>query len=126
MTPVDNNIGNINNLLFEGTPGLDWQTEFLAKVDKTKVSLAFDKTLNFRSGNATPHSHNFSFWHKMRKSLVYADEEDGGTMSSSSLSTRGKQGMGDYYIYDIWTAIGGTSSDFASVTCNSVNYWHER
>ena len=126
MTPLSPGVGALNNILFEGTPGLDWQQEFLAKVDTTRVKVMFDRTRIFNSGNNGPHVHNVSFWHKMRKNLVYDDEEDGGTMRTSSLSTRGNPGMGDYYIYDIWECIGGNSESLAAVSCNSVNYWHEK
>lgn len=126
-TPViTNQVNAINNLLFEGTPGLDWQSEFMAKVDTTRVDLAFDRLMHFRSGNNAPHVHNVNFWHKMRKNLVYDDEEAGGLMNTSSFSTQGKPGMGDYYIYDLMDCVGGTSSDLLAININSTIYWHEK
>lgn len=126
-TPVSPGQTNaINNLLFEGTPGLDWQSEFTAKVDVTRVDKAFDRVVHFRSGNSSPHIHTLNFWHKMRKNLVYDDEESGGVMATSSFSTQGKPGMGDYYIYDIIDCVGGASTDLLTVGINSTLYWHEK
>ena len=119
--------GVINNLVFKGTDGGDWNNYFNAKTDTRRVTIMYDKTTSIRSGNTNGIMREYKRWHRMGKMLVYDDEEAGGGVSPDYLSTVGRRGMGDYYVLDIISAgSGSTSSDVMTVNPQSTLYWHER
>lgn len=115
------------DFLFRGTQGIDWSDTFSAPVDTTRVTLAYDRTKRLTSGNQYGMMKSFKMWHPMNKTLVYDDEEDGGTMIPSALSVADKRGMGDYFIVDfIRAGTGGTDADRMSWHPNATLYWHEK
>ena len=63
----------------------------------------------------------------MNENLLYDDDEDGGEESAVNMSSKGKYGMGDYYVLDIiGSGTGGTTSDRLSWAPTSTLYWHEK
>ncbi|ANC51602.1 capsid protein [Faeces associated gemycircularvirus 16] len=122
-----NTINNQYNILFKGQRNIDWNDPIIAPVDTTRVDLKFDKTWLIKSGNASGTITSRKLWHRMNKNLVYSDDENGEAMATSYASTASKQGMGDYYILDLFQAgIGGSATDIINVFSNSTLYWHEK
>ncbi|UOK20968.1 capsid protein [Chifec genomovirus UA13_114] len=115
------------NIVFKGGQGIDWNDIIVAPVDTSRVDLKFDKTWLVKSGNEAGAIVERKLWHPMNKNLVYDDDEIGESMTSSYLSVDSKQGMGDYYILDLFQpGLGSSSTDLINVSANSTLYWHEK
>ncbi|UOK20974.1 capsid protein [Chifec genomovirus UA13_109] len=113
--------------IFKGTANQDWNDAVVAPVDTARVDLKFDKTWLIKSGNESGTIVERKLWHPMNKTLVYDDDETGESMVSSYYSVDSRQGMGDYYVYDIFQAgLGGSTSDLINISSNSTLYWHEK
>lgn len=118
---------NLFSLVFNGAYGVDWTESLVAKLDRNRISVKYDKTFMISSGNASGKLVKRDLWHSMRSTLLYDDDENGMTETGSKYSTTGKTGMGDYYVLDIIKpGIGGTSSDQLQFSPCSTLYWHER
>lgn len=115
-------------LLFRGQNSTDWMDPMTAKVDPTRVSLKYDKTVTIAAGNESGTIRKYNRYHAMEKTLVYDDDESGATMASNFLSTSGNQGMGDYYIVDLFRSRYGANitTDFLVFGANATLYWHEK
>lgn len=113
--------------LFKGQNTVDWNDVMTAKVDNTRVTLRYDRTVSLASSNEDGFIRKYNRWHPMRKTLVYDDDELGGGKNTRTFSTEGKPGMGDYYVVDLFRArTGSNSSDLLSVRPESTLYWHEK
>lgn len=113
--------------LFRGQNTVDWNDVMTAKVDNTRVTLKYDKTCTLSSGNEDGFIRKYNRWHDMHKTLVYNDDELGGSTNPQSFSTIGKAGMGDYYVLDLFRArTGSTTSDQLSFRPETTLYWHEK
>lgn len=113
--------------LFKGQYNIDWNDVMTAKVDNTRVTLKYDSTCTLASGNEDGFIRRYNRWHSMYKTLVYDDDESGGTVQMRGFSTEGKAGMGDYYVVDLFRArTGATTSDQLSFRPESTLYWHEK
>lgn len=120
-------IADQQNIIFKGVAGVDWNDIIVAPVDTRRVTLKSDVTRTIKSGNQAGTVREFKLWHPMNKNLIYADDEDGVTEDTLYFSTTSKQGMGDYFIYDIFLpGLGSNTTDIINVTANSTLYWHER
>lgn len=114
-------------LLFQGQISADWNSPITAKVDTTRVTLRFDRTVTIASGNDDGVIRKYRHWHPMNKNLVYDDEEIGGTNVPAVYSTQSKLGMGDYIIADyFYPRTGATTTNQLSVGVASSLYWHEK
>lgn len=124
---MPNSRNNMQAVLFKGEQGVDWNDVIAAPVDTSRVSLKFDKTWTYRSGNQNGMVKSIKLWHPMNHNLRYDDDESGFNEPSSYISTQSKEGMGDYYIVDYISAgLGATVSDLLSINSNSTLYWHEK
>lgn len=113
--------------LFRGQIQVDWNDPIIAPIDTSRVDVCFDKTWTLKSGNANGTIYERKLWHPMNKNIVYDDDENGGVENTVNYSTSSKQGMGDYYVYDIIQAgLGGSSTDLCAIYANSTLYWHEK
>lgn len=113
--------------LFRGQNTVDWNDVMTAKVDNTRVTVKYDKTCTLSSGNEDGFIRKYNRWHGMNKTLVYNDDELGGSTTAQQFSTIGKAGMGDYYVMDLFRArTGATTSDLLSFRPESTLYWHEK
>jgi len=112
--------------IFKGEINVDWNNYFTAPIDTNRVSLAYDKQFHFRSQNDSPHNHHFKLWHPMNKNLMYRDDENGESTTTSPLSTSGNAGMGDYYIVDFWNCTTTTTDNTIGLQYEGTLYWHER
>lgn len=117
----------LNNLLFKGVDGSDWNNYFNAKTDNRRVTIKYDRTTSIKSGNDFGMMKEYNRWHPMNKNLVYDDDEVGGNTNTSVYSAQGKAGMGDYYIVDIIAAgTGATADQQMTFNPSATLYWHER
>lgn len=122
-----NTRNNMEGLLFKGAAGLDWNDVIVAPIDTTRVSLKFDRTWTYRSGNQSGTVKEMKLWHPMNHNLAYDDDESGASEAQSYFSVDSKIGMGDYYVVDyITSGLGGTVNDLLSINANSTLYWHEK
>lgn len=120
-------LGAQYSLLFKGTQGVDWNDTIIAPLDTTRVSVKFDKTWTYQSGNANGVVRERKLWHGMNHNVAYDDDESGEGMVTSYFSVDSKVGMGDYFVVDFFQAgQGGGSGDLISINTNSTMYWHEK
>lgn len=122
-----NTVSNQQAQLFKGKKDIDWNDIIIAPVDTSRVDLKYDKTWVIKSGNQSGTLISRKLWHSMNKNLVYRDDEEGEAMETQYSSVASKQGMGDYYILDLFQAgVGGGAGDVLNVFSNSTLYWHEK
>lgn len=127
VNTVPNTIAAQQEVLFKGAFNVDWNDPVIAPIDTTRIDLKFDKTWVIRSGNGNGALVERKLWHPMNKNLVYNDDEQGEAEATSYYSTSSKQGMGDYYVYDIiQPGVGGGATDLMNIFSNSTLYWHEK
>lgn len=113
----------INN--FSAQPR-DWMDPITAPVDTSRISLMYDKVTAITSGNDSGVARTYKRWHGVNKNLHYADNEIGGTMTSSPFSTTAKPGCGDVYILDLIVGNSEDSTDVLDFLPSSTLYWHEK
>lgn len=122
-----NTINNHDAIIFKGAKGVDWTDYMIAPIDTSRVSLKYDKTRTFQSGNTLGVLKEFKMWHPMNHNMSYADDESGDAEVTSYYSVTSKVGMGDYYVMDIiQSGLGATTSDLLNITSSSTLYWHEK
>lgn len=113
--------------LFTGQVGIDWVDPLIAKTDKSRNTICYDKTITLACGNEDGFIRKFKRWHGMNKTLIYDDDESGGSTASNIYASDQMAGMGDYFIIDIIRPRdGSTSSNRLSIRYNSTLYWHEK
>lgn len=113
------------DLVFDGSEGVDWVDFFNAKLDSKRIGVKYDKTIVINSGNASGVIRHFNRWHPMNANIEYDDEETSGTVTTNPYSVDSKPGMGDYYVVDMFKAVG-TTTDTLSFGCEAKLYWHEK
>ncbi|AXB22603.1 capsid protein [Lynx canadensis faeces associated genomovirus CL4 71] len=117
----------IETVLFKGVYLRDWIDPMTASTDNDRLTIKYDKTITIASGNEDGCIRNYKRWHGMNKTLVYNDDESGGTKVPAFYSTLGKAGMGDFYIMDYFRPrAGSTSTNQLRVSASSTLYWHEK
>lgn len=117
----------IVDLLFQGTQGTDWASLMSAKTDNSRVEIKYDRCRVMQSGNDNGIIRQVNHWFPMNHNLIYDTDENGDQENSDRYSVENRQGMGDYYIFDFFTAgIGGTTSDQLAFAPEATLYWHER
>ena len=120
----------IRQVIWDGTEGLDWSSEFTAKPDTSRITPLYDRIFTFNPRNESGFSRNFRFWHPTRRNIIYDEDEEGGTPHApgSYVSVDGKPGMGDLYVYDICYLAVPAMSGNAAMTWSpeGTYYWHER
>lgn len=113
--------------LFKGSVNVDWRDLMTAPIDTLRVDRYSDVTTRISSGNSRGVIKSVKRWYPMGKNLTYNDDESGDVMTTNNFSVEDKQGMGDFYVYDIFqAAAGATSSDQLIVESTSTLYWHEK
>lgn len=126
----DRNSGQLYSLfevLFAGQNASDWLDPMVAKTDRTRVTVLYDKTRTIASGNERGMVRKYNMWHPMRKYLSYQDDESGENMRSGAYSTTSRKGMGDVYVIDLFrNRIGGATTDQLIFSPSATLYWHEK
>lgn len=127
MLPSATYINTVEGLMFRGSKSVDWTDPMTAPLDPTRITVKYDKTITIASGNEQGCIRKFNRWHGMNKNLVYADDENAGTLNEQFYSTQSKAGMGDYIVVDYFQARkGATSSQQLSFGTTATLYWHEK
>lgn len=122
-----NTINDHDSVIFKGAKGVDWTDVMLAPVDTRRVTLKYDKTRTFQTGNERGILKEFKLWHPMNHNLVYADDESGDGEVTNPYSVDSKPGMGDMYVMDlIGSGLGGAAGDLLNFFTSSTLYWHEK
>jgi hypothetical protein len=122
-----NYINNANSIIFKGAQGVDWSDVITAPTDTRRITVKFDRTWTYKSGNASGTVRETKLWHPMNKNLVYNDDEAGTSESTGYYSVDSKAGMGDYYVLDLMSGgQGATASDLLRLDLSSSLYWHEK
>jgi hypothetical protein len=117
----------VNAYVFKGDSIKDWSSAINAQTDPLRVTVKYDKTRTLRSGNDAGTFRTYKLWHRMRKNLVYDEDEVGDQVTSTALSVESKAGMGDYYIMDIFQPLlGSTNQDQLAIRSETQLYWHEK
>lgn len=116
----------LEEMLFQGTSGNDWNDRFVAKVDTRRVTVMQDFTRRLQSNNARGVYHHVKTWVPVNKRLVYDEDENADSKEQSVWSTRGKLGIGNLFIYDAIICAGGTEDDELEFNPQGTYYWHER
>lgn len=119
-------IDRVTQVVFRGQNQTDWVNHFIAPIDTRKISLKFDRTRVIQSNNDSGTVRYYKDWFPMNKNIYYDDQENGDQTFPSMFSVENKQGMGDYYIYDIIEPQGGDSTDAIEFEPQARLYWHEK
>lgn len=117
---------SIRDTIFRGTVGIDWASPFDAALETRHISVKMDHTITLSPANEVGKGITLKKVHHMKHNLNYGDFEVGGQMVSSTFSTNGKPGMGDYYIVDIFAPYTLDAESTLSVSTQATGYWHER
>lgn len=126
-----NNIPNttdvFNGIIFKGQAGKDWNDIMTAALDTSRITVKSDTVKSIQSNNERGVIKEYKRYYPMNSNLVYDDDENGAAELGSYLTTKGKPGMGDYYIFDyIVPGRGGTGTDYMAINATSTLYWHEK
>ncbi|AXB22619.1 capsid protein [Alces alces faeces associated genomovirus MP43] len=125
--PGQNPMYNLMVPLFRGQVGADWIDPMTAATDNSRVTIKYDKTITLSSGNEDGFIRTYKRWHPMKSTLVYDDDEQGGSKTVNIQSVSGKAGMGDYYVMDMFRARQGSAvADQLTVRPTATLYWHEK
>lgn len=128
--PTTDQHQEIRRILWDGTEGVDWSSEFTAKVDTSRVTPLYDRTFTFNPRNESGYSRTFKFWHRTGRNIVYDEDESGAHPDNggSYVSVKGKPGIGDVYIYDVAYLAVPAASGTATMQWRpeGTYYWHER
>ncbi|AUM62003.1 capsid [uncultured virus] len=120
-------LNTVQGIIYEGTQGVDWFDERVAKVDRRRINLISDSTMHLKGFNDQSHSHTFNRWYGVRKRLVYNDVQDGKTVAGTNyVSVQDNKSCGDVYIYDYFYNTAGDIGEPIQVTFQGRWYWHER
>lgn len=113
-------------LVFDGTNELDYNTFFLGKTDSNRVKVHYDKTRVLSTGNQASYIKTYKQWMPLEKNMIYDEDEVGNIESNQPWAATGMKGMGDIFIWDIFTDIGAGVADTLTLRNSSTVYWHEK
>jgi len=120
----------LEDMLFEGQSGADWNDRFVAKTDKRYVTVLHDSRRALNGQNDSARWYHLKKWHPINKSIVYNEKEEGkegsDTAAYAQWSVDGKPGIGNVFIYDMFACAQGTINDQLEFNPQGVYYWHER
>lgn len=127
--PFVNSSESLRNALYEyvfrGTQGRDWNSSLVASVDRDRVKIYSDVTRTINPGSTQGKRHTYNLWYPMNKTFKYVGDEAGTDRTQAHVSVNNRQGMGDYYIWDI-IASSTTDAAAAGFSVAGTLYWHER
>lgn len=118
---VVNHIGGVglSEILFKGSRGKDYTSEFDAGVSRDQVRVVSDKTRTLRPKRAGGDEWDFTLWHPVNQQLVF----DG----KSVLSVDDRRGGGDLYVVDFLECASGSAASRLLFGPTATLYWrHEK
>lgn len=116
----------LEEMLFQGTDGTDWNDRFLAKVDTRRVTVHQQFTRRLQSNNSRGVYHHVKTWVPINKNLVYDEDENANSKEQSLWSTSGKPGIGNLFVYDVIACADGADTDQMLFNPQGTYYWHEK
>lgn len=121
----------LEDMLFKGTAGSDWVDRFTASVDTTRVTVIKDRVRQVGlNGSTTGRFENAHGWFPINKNLRYDEDEDGsissGEKQNTPWSTEGSVGVGNIFVYDIFSAAGSNANSDLTWEPQGTWFWHER
>lgn len=117
----------LDEMLFKGNYGVDYQNVFHASTRNDTVTVHYDRTIPLRSQNDTGTVIKKKFWHGFNKNLTYLDQDSGGTETTTPYSVHGRIGLGDVYVLDLFIPYSSATTGSALVfQPQSTWYWHEK
>lgn len=118
----------VQQYLFRGIKGTDWADQMTAKLDTTRVNVHSDVMRLISSNNDTSRPRTVKTYIPINKTIVYDDEENGTQMSVSPCSVTSKPGLGDIYIFDLFTCRAPLNDPATQIQIKSsmTYYWHEK
>lgn len=131
-------ISSIFTTIFDGTFGKDWLYALDAKLDRDVIKVHYDRTRTFNPKVSTANltqgpitSYEFTQYHPLNHTLIYSDDENGITESTSIYASQNPRSMGDLFIFDYFRwAQAGSFSDNSIRTFTFAPqgkyFWHER
>lgn len=126
-TPAVNPMYGPLQILFRGQVNSDWVDPMTAPTDNTRVTIKYDKIVTLSSGNEQGFIRTYRRTHPMFKNLVYDDDESGAATQAAYTSVEGKQGMGDYWVVDLFRCRQGSSAtDQLMVRPTAQLRWSEK
>lgn len=121
-------LGLLYQRMFRGQFGQDWHDPMTAALDRQRLTIKYDKTISIAAGNESGAIRKFKRWHGMNSTLVYDEDESGGTNTTAPQSVTSKAGMGDYYVVDMFRSRFGTDTSKGMLMFHpsAQVYWHEK
>jgi len=120
----------LQELIFQGVKTTDWTDVMLAKLDKTRINVHYDKRMTISSGNDRPRPIVKKLYHPINKTVQYDDQENGLDIGPAPYSVESKQGTGDIFILDLFSCKAPDATDATksglNLECQSTYYWHEK
>lgn len=112
--------------IFAGQNASDWNDPMVAKLDRTRITVKHDSIRTIAAGNESGMIRKYKFWHPMKHTLAYDDDESGQSMVTNATSVDSKVGMGDYYVLDLIRSRYNATAQSLVFNPSSTLYWHEK
>nr|UBJ26162.1 capsid protein [Red panda feces-associated gemycircularvirus] len=126
------NLGRIQNTIFRGTVGIDWNDPLTAMIDNQVVKVHSDRTriLNPRIAttgtNVPAYTIQGKSYIRLNKSFDYFDDEDGGGGQIHSPFAAPRSTLKDVMILDYFAAASSNAANSLVFNPEGKYYWHER
>lgn len=121
-------ITDFTGALYKGVRNIDFDTGYgqllTAAVDKENVRVHSDTIRSINSGNDSGVFRQFKSYVPLNQTMVYADQESGSMLTSSSYAASHSP-LGDVYIFDLFVQLQGAPSSL-TVSGQGTAYWHEK
>jgi len=140
LNPTLSDQAAVLEYLFKGTLNTDYSasTRPITPFDSKRVVVVYDKTfqINPHIGVADPSASfggkivNRRFWHPIRKTISYDEDEDGAAVGPQQpgYASRNPRYPGNFYIMDIFSTgqnIENPEGTVGTFTPETTTYWHE-
>lgn len=117
--------------IFQGSLGVDYQDQFNAPLDTTRVRKLYDRIIPVSGGNDSGHWKMRRFWHPNKQRLIYNEKESGDHKDSGSEASHYNNGAmnggGDLWVLDFFSAAGpADATNTLKFLPQGTYYWHER
>lgn len=115
--------------LFRGVNDIDWCDVMIAKTDKARNTVLYDRLRSITSGNDHGVNRRYKHWIPMNKTAVYDEDEVGSKITNSPWTTVADYNqLGDVFVLDFIRpqCVGTTvTPSVMQWTPQATLYWHE-
>lgn len=117
----------LTSSLFVGVYNKDWIDAMTARIDRSKISVLYDRTRQLIPQSSASRIWNVKMWHGVNKNINYQNEENGGAgETASTRSVLSKPGIGDIYVIDMFQCSTADPADTLYFAPEATVYWHEK